>query len=113
LFRPSDLGSFSPHSDIIDVAKYAGRKGLSKEFKELIYRPPRVKTLYEKYWHLARIVEGRVKIENDREILKDHRIRYPQKPLEEVKLIERILQGIERIIEEDKRATDYKTYNQQ
>ena len=49
LFRPSEFGSFSPHSMIIDVTKYADKK-LTKEVKEIIYRPHKVKNLYEKYW---------------------------------------------------------------
>jgi hypothetical protein len=36
-----------------------------------------VKNLYEKYWALARIVEGRKKEEYDNEILNDYKPRYP------------------------------------
>lgn len=90
LFRPSEFGSFSPHSMIVDVSKYEGKK-LSKEVKEILYRPPKVRTLYEKYWQLAKIVEDRTKTEYDADILKGHKPRYPVKSPEEIKLIDELL----------------------
>jgi hypothetical protein len=51
LFRPPNLSSLSPHLDIVDIGKY-GSKNLSLEVKEILYRPPKVKKLFEKYWEL-------------------------------------------------------------
>ena len=48
LFKPSELGSFSPYSQIIDISKYGDK--IPKDVKEILYRPPKVKNLYEKYW---------------------------------------------------------------
>lgn len=87
LFEPSEFGSFSPHSMIIDLSKY-NPSDLSKDVKELLYRPPRVKHLYEKYWQLAKVCEGREKQEHDREILTDYKPRYPKKTKEETLLID-------------------------
>lgn len=67
---------------MIDLTKYGD--SLPKEVKELLYRPPKVKILYEKYWQLANVTEGRVKEEKDRKILKEHYARYPQKNAEEL-----------------------------
>lgn len=103
LFRPSEFGSFSPHSMIVDMTKYADKK-LSKDAKEILYRPPRVKNLYEKYWQLAKVCEGLEKTEHDAEILKDHKVRYPRKSAEEINLIDSIFSNIEKLIEEDKRT---------
>lgn len=50
LFKPSEYGTFSPHSLLVDVSKYTN---LPKDAKEILYRPPRVKLLYEKYWQLT------------------------------------------------------------
>lgn len=87
---------------IIDISKYDG-KNLSKDVKEILYRPPKVKNLYEKYWQLANVVEGIEKVENDAEILKDHRPRYPRKTQDEVDLIDQIINRIDLLVEEDKR----------
>ena len=87
LFYPSEYGSFSPHSQIVDITKYENLK-LSKEVKEVLYRPPKVRNLYDKYWKLAKVCEGREKQENDEEILKGHRVRYPKKKAEEFEFID-------------------------
>ena len=58
LFKASEYGSFSPHAMIINVSKYEGMN-LSKDVKEILYRPPKVKNLYDKYWQLAKVCEGR------------------------------------------------------
>lgn len=47
--------------------------------------------------------EGLEKTENDAEILKDHRVRFPRKSAEEVNLIEGVFQHLEKLIEEDRR----------
>lgn len=75
IFRPSEFGVFSPHSLIVDISKYGD--SLPKDAKEILYRPPKLKLLYEKYWQLANAVDGRVKEENDRKILKEFNPRYP------------------------------------
>ncbi len=103
LFRPSEFGSFSPHSMIVDMTKYADRK-LSKDVKEILYRPPKVKNLYEKYWQLAKVCQGLEKTEFDAEILTDHKVRYPRKSAEEIKIIDSIFTHIEKLVEEDKRT---------
>ena len=79
---------------IIDVGKYQELSDVPWEFKELIYRPPKVKSLYEKYWTLARIVEGREKIEYDAEILNGYKPRYPKKSAEEVQLVNKVINAI-------------------
>ena len=50
MFKPSEYGTFSPHSLLVDLSKY---ENLPKDAKEILYRPPRVKLLYEKYWQLV------------------------------------------------------------
>ncbi len=55
IFKPSDYGSFSNFSQVLDVSKY---ENASKAAKEILYRPPKVKNLYEKYWQLAKVCEG-------------------------------------------------------
>jgi hypothetical protein len=55
IFKPSEYGSFSNFSQVIDVTKY---EKASKDAKEILYRPPKVKKLYEKYWQLAKVCEG-------------------------------------------------------
>lgn len=47
MFKQSIYGEFSPHSHIVDVSKYGD---LPKDAKEILYRPPKVKKLQEKYW---------------------------------------------------------------
>jgi hypothetical protein len=94
---------------IINVGKYADQK-LPKEVKELLYRPPKVKSLYDKYWQLAKVCEGLEKEEHDREILLDYRPRYPVKPVEEVQLLDRIMARLEELIEEDKRELARQQY---
>lgn len=112
IFRPSEFGSFSPHSMIVDVGKYAGKK-LPKEVKEILYRPPKVKSLYDKYWQLAKICENIEKVEHDREILLDYKPRYPTKPLEETQLLDRLMAKLEELIEEDKNAIARQQFMQQ
>lgn len=102
LFRPSEYGAFSPHSMLVDISKYDGVK-IPKEAKEILYRPPRVKQLYDQYWRLAKVCEGKEKVENDREILTDYRARYPRKPAEEVALIDNLIKRLGDLIEEDRR----------
>jgi hypothetical protein len=87
IFKPSEWGSFSNYSQFVDVTKYQDKK-LSKDVKEILYRPPKLKNLYQKYWQLAKVCEGLEKTENDEEILKDYRPRFPRKSAEEVNLIE-------------------------
>ena len=87
LFKPSEFGAFSPHSQVIDLTKYADKK-IPKDVKEILYRPPKVKNLYEKYWQLAKVCENLEKKEFDREILTDHKPRFPRKSAEELNLIE-------------------------
>lgn len=103
LFKPSEFGAFSPHSMIVNVGKYADKQ-LPKEVKEILYRPPKVKSLYDRYWQLAKVCENLEKEEeHDREILLDHRPRYPAKPAEELKLLDRLMARLEELIEDDKR----------
>ena len=52
LFRPPNIPSQSPHLDIIDIGKY---ENIPYELKEILYRPPKVKLLYEKYWELQKV----------------------------------------------------------
>lgn len=75
VFKPNEFGVFSPHSLIVDVSKFEGN--IPKEAKEILYRPAKFKVLYEKYWQLAKVVDGRIKEENDRKTLKEYHPRYP------------------------------------
>ena len=102
LFKPSEYGSFSPYSMIFDISKYEGVK-LSKDVKEILYRPPKVKNLYEKYWQLVKVCENRELVENDREILTDYRPRFPRKTPEEIQIVDQILKRLDELVEEDKR----------
>ena len=102
LFKPSEYGSFSNYSQFVDVSKYQDKK-ISKDVKDILYRPPKMKNLYQKYWQLAKVCEGLEKTEHDAEILKDHRPRFPRKTAEEVNLIEEMFQDLDRFIEDDRR----------
>lgn len=102
LFKPSEYGAFSNYSQFVDVSKYQDKK-ISKDVKEILYRPPKMKNLYQKYWQLAKVCEGLEKTENDAEILKDYRPRFPRKSSEEVNLIEELFQDLDKFIEEDRR----------
>lgn len=53
LFQPHVLGAFSPHSMLVNVSKYG--PDLNKDAKDILYRPPKMKALYEKYWKLAEV----------------------------------------------------------
>ena len=83
---------------IVDLTKF---ESLSKEAKDLLYKPTKVKFLYEKYWQLAKIVNNIDKEENDRKILKENMGRYPAKDKAELDIIDRILKKIEDLINED------------
>lgn len=48
IFKPAEFGVFSPHSLIVDISKYGDK--IPKDAKEILYRPPKLKVLYEKYW---------------------------------------------------------------
>jgi predicted nucleotidyltransferase len=87
IFKPAEFGLFSPHSLLVDLSKYDTTK-LPKEAKEILYRPAKVKSLYDKYWQLAEALEGKKKVENDRKILKEYHPRYPQKTAEELKALD-------------------------
>ena len=100
LFQPSEFGTFSPHSMMVDIGKY---KELTKEAKEILYRPPRVKHLYDKFWKLAVVCGEDEKVEQDREILTDHKVRYPKKTKEEQQVIDSLLEALDHQIEEDNR----------
>ena len=102
LFKPSEYGSFSNYSQFVDVTKFDSMK-LSKDVKEILYRPPKLKNLYLKYWQLAKVCEGLERTEHDAEILKDHRPRFPRKSAEEVNLIEDLFAALDSLIEEDRR----------
>lgn len=102
LFKPSEYGSFSPYSMIVDISKYEG-VNLSKDVKEILYRPPKVKNLYVKYWQLVKVCENRELVENDREILTDYRPRFPRKTPEEIQIVDQILKRLDELVEEDKR----------
>lgn len=103
-FKPSEYGTFSPHSMIVDLSQF---ESLSKEAKNLLYKPTKVKLLYEKYWQLAKVVNDIDKEEKDRKILKDGYSRYPVKSKEEIELADRIYARIEELIDEDlKNLTD-------
>lgn len=90
IFIPAEFGLFSPHSLLVDLQKY-DTASLPKEAKEILYRPAKVKLLYDKYWQLAELVEGRKKQENDRRILKEYHPRYPEKSAMELQAIDKIL----------------------
>ena len=111
LFKPSEYGSFSNYSQFVDVTKYENMK-LSKDVKEILYRPPKLKNLYLKYWQLAKVCEGLERTENDAEILKDHRPRFPRKSADEVNLIEDLFAALDRMIEEDRRNYQQTTATQ-
>jgi hypothetical protein len=81
IFAPSEFGTLSPYSNIVDLAKY---KNLPKQAKDILYRPPKVKVLSEKYWQLAKIMTGKEKVENDVRYYKDLMPRYPKKTTEEI-----------------------------
>ena len=49
IFKPNEFGSFSNYSQFVDVSKYENMK-ISKDVKEILYRPPKLKNLYLKYW---------------------------------------------------------------
>lgn len=70
IFKPSEYGSFSNYSQFVDLTKYQDKK-LTKDIKDILYRPPKLKNLYEKYWQLAKVCEGMERQEHDEEILKD------------------------------------------
>ena len=101
IFKPNDFGVFSPHSLIVDMTKY--REPLPLEAKEILYRPPQLKMLYEKYWQLVGVVEGRAKEENDRKTLKEHHPRFPQKSTQELQAVDKILNALDLLIAEDER----------
>jgi hypothetical protein len=100
IFKPSELGSFSPYSNLIDLTKY---DNLSHEAKEILYRPPKVKALYEKYWQLVKITEGRIKEEYDKKILVHHFPRYPPKPKAEQEWLAKLLAKVDELASADAR----------
>lgn len=77
--------------------------------KEILYRPPKVKALYDKYWQLAKVVDGRIKQEHDYEILKENRAKYPKKTAEELQYLDRIISKVEEMINEDVRGAKEET----
>lgn len=101
IFKPNEFGVFSPHSLLVDMTKY--KDPLPLEAKEILYRPPKLKILYEKYWQLAKAVEGREKQENDRKTLKEYHPRFPQKTTQELQAIEKIFNKLDLVIAEDER----------
>lgn len=101
IFKPSEFGTFSPYSMIVDVSKF---ENPSKDLKELLYRPTKVKAIYDKYWKLFKICENRDKEENDRKTLKDYYPRYPKKSPEEYEMIEKVIAKVQELIDEDIRA---------
>jgi hypothetical protein len=82
------------------LTKYADKK-IPKDVKEILYRPPKVKNLYEKYWQLAKVCENQDRQEFDREILTDHKPRFPRKSAEEINLIDKIMSRLDNLIQED------------
>ena len=103
IFKPNEFGSFSNYSQFVDVSKYDNMK-ISKDVKEILYRPPKLKNLYLKYWQLAKVCEGLERTENDAEMLKDYRPRFPRKSAEEINLIEDLFASLDRMIEEDRKS---------
>jgi hypothetical protein len=87
IFAPSELASYSPHNNVINLSKY---KDLPKDAKDILYRPPKVKILNEKYWQLVKQVHGKEKEDTDAKYYKNNKARYPKKTTEELQFLDKI-----------------------
>jgi len=111
LFKRED-SDYSSHGWLIDLSKYSSLT-LSKEVKDILYRPPKVRSLCEKYWELNRQVTNRLSFEqqqlqkggrNNKGYIK----KLPQKNKEEKQLIDKILDTLQSIIDKDAKELDEK-----
>ena len=102
LFQPHVYGARSTHSMVVNVSKYGPE--LSKEAKEILYRPPKMRALYEKYWQLAKVAEGKTKKELDYDLNIKFNAIYPKKTTEELNYIDLIFTKLDLAVEEDIRA---------
>ena len=87
---------------VVNVSKYGA--DLNKEAKEILYRPPKLRALYEKYWQLAKYAEGKTKHELDYDLNVGFKAFYPKKTAEELNYIDLIFNKLDLAVEEDVRA---------
>lgn len=99
IFEANDFGTITSNSYIVDLTKYEPAK-LTKEIKDLLYRPQKVKLLTEKYWQLAKEVRGRERENTDAKYYKNNHPRYPKKSTEEIQLLDKIFARLQVIQDE-------------
>ena len=60
--------------NIVDIGKY---ENLPKDAKEILYRPPKVRKLFEKYWALVKAQTGLELEKNPNDDLNKYKAKYP------------------------------------
>lgn len=75
------MNSLSPHLDIVDVSKY---ENLTKDAKEILYRPPKLRKLFEKYWQLQKVCMDKSLKPNENDNPEKHVPKYPPKKENEI-----------------------------
>ena len=93
-----DIDFFQTPHMIVDISTYGD---LSRDVKEILYRPTKVQELREKYWHLTRNQIPDEDVPDKVVVEFHHRHKYPQKDPNDYIWVDKIVAKIDELIETD------------
>jgi len=103
IFAYKEYRDASPYTYTVDLSKYENQK-IPQDCKEILFRPQKMRKLYERYWQIASELDKKSAEDDMAEKHKRWKIYQPRikKGPEEFELMDRILAAIERGVKEKK-----------
>jgi len=100
MFAVKEFKDSSPYTYIVDLSKYDNQK-IPQDCKEILFRPAKMRTLYERYWAIASSMDKKHasdKLEFNR--LRWNSTRYLAKGDDEFLLMDKIVEIIDKVAED-------------
>lgn len=111
IFAVKEFKLSSPYTYIVDLSKYDSKK-IPQDCKEVLFRPKKMRTLYERYWAIASEFDKKdadEKLAHNR--LRWNSYRHLKKGDDEFLLMDKIVEIIDRVVEENNKELNSIKYD--
>lgn len=97
--------NISPYTYTVDLSKYDKIK-IPQDCKEILMRPTKMRTIYERYWALASDLDKRDREKKEERLRKKYQGSFLKKTEIEYKLMDKVIQIIDRVAQQESQKKD-------
>ena len=101
IFEIKDFNTnISPYTYTVDLSKYQHKK-IPQDCKEILFSPQKMRVIFERYWDIASDIDTRDREAFEERGRKKHQPRLMKKTEMEFKLMDKLLEVLDRVANED------------